>query len=225
MNNYGGNQEKGGYRIDEIFGEFFGAETVNGPDGSELFQEGLTKEEKERVLKIAVSKLETENRKETERIVIQPKMKKRRILMVALIAVLAFATTAFAAELFQWDTRISNHFGIGDKNRASLSGGGMNVGVSDENGGVTIKAVQTIGDGNNMYILFDVTAPEGEIIDPQSGFDMIYLRIGGTVDGPTGMGYSCDMIEDDNAEDNKATFLFSMDANKKINDKKNQYQV
>lgn len=220
MNNYDKNQGRGGYYIDEMFGENFEAEIMNGMDGSDPSGEGLSKEEKERILKMAANKLEAENKKRTDRIVIQPRMKKRRILTVALIAVLAFATTAFAAELFQWDTRISNYFGIGDKNSASLSGGGMNVGVSDENGGVIIKAVQTIGDGNNMYILFDVTVPEGEIIDPQSGFDMIRLRIGGRADGPTGMGYSCDMIEDDNAEDNKATFLLAMDANKKINHKK-----
>ena len=146
--------------------------------------------------------------------------KKKRILTIALIAVFAFATTAFAAEIFQWDVRISNYLGIEAHNSEALSGGGMNVDVSDENGGVTIKAVQTIGDGTNLYILFDVTAPEGQKIYPESGFDMIYLRVGDALDGPTGMGYSCNMIEDDSPDDNKATFLLAMDANKKINDKK-----
>ncbi len=110
--------------------------------------------------------------------------RRRRVLTAALIAVFAFATTAFAAEVFQWDVRISNYFGIGGHNSAELSGGGMDVGISAENGGVTIQAVQTIGDGNNMYILLDVTAPEGQTIHPNSSFDMIYLR----VDGVTSMG-------------------------------------
>jgi hypothetical protein len=97
----------------------------------------------------------------------------------------------------------------------------MNVGVSAENKGVTVNAVQTMGDGTNLYILFDMTAPEGITIYPDSSFDMIYLRVGEPgLDGPTGMGYGCTMLEDDNKEDNKATFLLSMEADKKINNKK-----
>ncbi|MEL7655514.1 MAG: hypothetical protein AAGU75_06365 [Bacillota bacterium] len=203
------NQKKGEYRIDELFSEIFESETMNINDGAELLQDELTKEEKDRILQMAIEKIGG------DRTVIRTRGKKRRILTVVLIAVFAFATTAFAAELFQWDTRISNYLGIGEQNSAELSGGGMNVGVSAENSGVTIEAVQTIGDATNMYSLLDVTAPEGEILDVNSSFDMIYLR----VDGVTSMGYSCEMIPDGNENDNKATFLFSMDANTKINNK------
>jgi len=212
-------QNKGEYRIDEMFSEIFETETMNMEDGSELLQEGLTEEEKARILVIALKKIDQSPIQiENERPYIptdRARGKKRRILIAALIAVFAFATTAFAAEIFQWDTRLSNHFGIEDQNSADLTRGGMNVGVSAENNGVTIEAVQTIGDGNNMYILLDVTAQEGKAIYPASGFDMIYLR----VDGATSMGYSCDMLDDDNENDNKATFLFAMEANKKINNK------
>jgi hypothetical protein len=74
-----------------------------------------------------------------------------------------------------------------------------------------------------LYILFDVTAPEGQTIRyPDASFEMIRLRIGelGGLDGPTGMGYGCTMLEDGNDKDNKATFLLSMEADKKINNKK-----
>jgi len=216
-----GMNQKGELRIDELFSEILEAETLNVQNGTELLQEGLSKEEKARILKIAAEKIAIEAQGEGgSRTFIAAGRKKKRILAIALIAVLAFATTAFAAEIFQWDVRISNYLGIEAQNSEALSGGGMNVDVRDENGGVAIKAVQTIGDGTNIYILFDVTAPEGQKIYPESGFDMIYLRVGNALDGPTGMGYNCNMIEDDNPDDNKATFLLAMDANKKINDKK-----
>ena len=44
---------------------------------------------------------------------------------------------------------------------------------------------------------------------------MIYLK----VDGATSLGYSCDILPDSSESDNKATLLFSMEANKNINNK------
>lgn len=214
MNNRNETNKKGVYLIDEMFCEIYETETMNLEDGSDLLQEHLTGDEKERILGIALRKMEG-GMKAPDRAAGRIRFAKKRVLLVSLIAVLAFATTAFAAEIFQWDARLSNYFGIDDHNQQDMSGSGMNVGVSAENGGVTIEAVQTIGDGNNMYILLDVTASAGQRIYPQSSFDMIYLR----VDGATSMGYSCDMLEDDDENDNKATFLFAMEANKKINDK------
>lgn len=215
------NQQKRGYRIDEIINEIHEAETMNLENGSELLSNELTEAEKARILSIALEKIgEKPVPADNERQRAVLGQRRRRILAAALVATFAFASTAFAAEVFQWDVRLSNYFGI-DKNSEELSGGGMNVGVSAENKGVTMKAVQTMGDGTNLYILFDVTAPKGVMIYPESGFDMIYLRVGEPgMDGPTGMGYGCTMLEDENEKDNKATFLLSMEADKKINSKK-----
>ncbi len=225
-----GSQIKGEYRIDEMVDQIYDEETMSMDDGSELLADGLTEEEKERILNLALRKIgKHPEQVENERTVfVQGRPDKaggrrRRILVAALVAVFAFATTAFAAEVFQWDVRISEFFGISDQDGGELTGGGMNVGVSTENKGVTVKAVQAIGDGTNLYILFDVTAPEGQVISyPDASFEMIRLRIGelGGLDGPTGMGYGCTMLEDDNDKDNKATFLLSMEADKKINNKK-----
>lgn len=229
----GTNQEKRGYKIDEIIGEIYEAETMNQEDGSDLLSCELAEEEKARILSIAMKKIEKssvsdENEELTygqemasgQRKQVGTRGRHRRILIAALVAVFAFASTAFAAEVFQWDVRLSNYFGM-DQNSADLSGGGMNVDVTAENKGVIVKAVQTIGDGTNLYILFDMTAPKGVTIYPESGFEMIYLRVGEPgLDGPTGMGYGCTMLEDDNNKDNKATFLLSMEADKKINNKK-----
>jgi hypothetical protein len=198
-------------------------------DGSELLSEELTEEEKTRILNLALNKIGSTDEAGTPTPAPARRRpeaftgRRRRILIAALVAVFAFASTAFAAEVFQWDVRISNFFGIEGRSGAVLTGGGMNVGVSAEDQGVTVEAVQVIGDGTNLYILFDVTAPEGEVLSyPESSFEMIRLRIGepGGLDGPTGMGYGCTMLEDDNDKDNKATFLLSAEADKKINNKK-----
>ncbi|SNS52791.1 protein of unknown function [Anaerovirgula multivorans] len=214
-NNNETNQKKGEYRIDKMFSEIFEMETMNILDGSDLLQDDLSKEEKERILKMTIGKIgvENEDKYTTSH---QPRGKKRKILTVALIAVFALVTTAFAAEIFQWDIRISNYFGIEEYNNADLSGGGMNVGISDENNGVTIEVVQTIGDANNLYILLDITAPEDKVIYSNIGFDAFYLQ----VEGATSHGYSFDMLDDDNENDNKATILVYMDADEKINNGK-----
>ncbi|MEW8986365.1 MAG: DUF4179 domain-containing protein [Bacillus sp. (in: firmicutes)] len=216
-NNNETNQKKGEYHIDKMFSEILETETMNILDGSDLLQDDLTKEEKERILKMAIGKIGVES-EDKNTISLQPRKKKRKILTVALIAIVAFVTTAFAAEIFQWDARISNYFGIEEYNSADLSGGGLNVGISAENNGVTIEAVQTIGDANNLYILLDITAPEDKVIYPNTGFDALYLQ----VEGATSLGYSFDMLDDDNENDNdnKATILVYMDANEKINNGK-----
>jgi hypothetical protein len=197
------------YRIDEMFSEILETETMNTEEDADLIRDKLSNDEKERIFGMVMEKMGG------ERIVMKTRGKRRWVLVAALVAVFAFATTAFAAEIFQWDTRISNYLGIGEQNKAELSASGMNIGVSSEKNGVRIDAVQSIGDGNNMYILLDVTAPEGTVIYPNSRFDGIYLM----VEGATGMGYGCDMLPDANENDNKATFMISMEANREISSK------
>lgn len=196
-------------RIEELFGRILETETINHESGAELLQDELSEDETERIMGFIMEKMGE------ERITMKTGEKKRRIMVIALIAVLAFATTAFAAELFQWDARISNYLGIQEKDKTELSESGMNVGVSAETNGVKIEAVQTIGDANNMYIVLDVTSPDGMVIHPDSRFSMVYLKI----DGATGMGYSCDMLPDENDKDNKATLMVSLEANRTINHK------
>ena len=214
-------------RIDEMLDGIYEAETLNKANGDELLFDELSEEEKGRILEMALYKMKSENIEtagetlsesdvQNGEMMTRRRGKKRRIVVTALVAVLAFATTAFAAEVFQWDARISNYLGIDEKNSAVLSESGMDVGISTEQSGVKVEAIQTLGDANNIYILFELTAPEGAVIHPASRFDMIYLK----VDGVTGMGYGCDMLPDESETDNKATMLLSMEANNDINDKK-----
>lgn len=241
MNRDGRIDHKGELRIDELLGDIYETETVNLSDGSELLQDRLTEEENGRIFAMIQEKMQAEVGTDSTLIKAAPftegdlgnaasertrpnarntgkKLRfgrGRKILIASLVALCAFASTAFAAEIFQWDSRISNYFGMSDQNQGYLNGAGMNVGVSAEDSGVTIEAVQTIGDASNMYILLNVTVPEGQILNSQTGFDMIFLK----VEGATGMGYSCDQLPDEDPNDNKGTLLFSMEANSQINDK------
>lgn len=199
-------------KIEEMLDGIHESETLNAADGSELLSNKLSEEEKGRILNMALNKMKDE--RDNPAIKIQ-RRKRRGIIIAALIAVFAFATTAFAAEVFDWDVRISNYLGINENNSAQLAESGMNIDVTTENKGIKIDAVQTLGDANNIYILFDVTAPEGTILSPEARFEMVYLK----VDGVTNMGYSCDFLPDESKNDNKGTMLLSMDANKSINDK------
>ncbi|MDF3001949.1 MAG: hypothetical protein K0Q48_2068 [Bacillota bacterium] len=217
MNNTRGMDKNRVIRIDELLEDIHETETTNLSDGSELLQDQLSESERERILSKIQAKMKDEavNDRPSNFEKVRFPGRRKRILLASLVALCVFASTAFAAEIFQWDSRISNYFGMSDKNQGDLSGAGMNVGVKDEQGGVAIEAVQTIGDASNMYILLDVTVPEGQILNPQTGFDMIFLK----VEGVTGMGYSCDLLPDDEPNDNKGTLLFSMEANSNINDK------
>jgi hypothetical protein len=192
-------------------------ETININDGTDLLNTELTEEERDRILDITLSKIKDEKNKDNGTIINKTRKsgKKRWALIAALAAVFVLATTAIAAEVFNWDHRIANYLGINNNNSSNLAESGMILDVSSEQNGVIIKAVQTLGDANNMYILLDLTTPEGTKINPGSRFDMIYLK----VDGSTGLGYSCDFLPDESENDNKATLLLSMNANNNINDK------
>lgn len=211
-------REDGRKRIDEILDSIYEVETRNVDDGSELLQEELSSGEKEKILNMALDRIKAENDEEYQTTATRKTKsgsKKRGILVAALAAVFVFTTTVLAAEIFEWDNRIASYLGINANNSSALAESGMNIDVSAEQNGVTIKAIQTLGDANNMYILFEVTSPEGTKIDPNSRFDMIYLR----VEGANSLGYGCEFLPDESENDNKATMLFSMDANNDINDK------
>jgi len=207
-------------QIHEMLDSIQERETMNLMDGSELLVGELTPEEKERILKLALSRIKKE-REEQNQLPLgikTGKNKRWKILAAAVAAVLVFASTAVAAEVFQWDHRISAYLEINQDNSALLEGSGMNPNVQIEQNGVTIKAIQTLGDANNIYVLFEVTVPEGITLGPNSRFDGLIVEFSGKEE-PTGMGYSCDFLDDGSDEDNKGTMLLSLHANKDINRK------
>jgi hypothetical protein len=181
-------------QIYEILDKIHEIETFNLQDGSELLPDQISEPEKERILHMAMMQINQdgeENKQLAAGLKHKRGNKKRKVLAAAVAAVFIFASTTVAAEVFHWDHRISGLLGINPENSAQLEGSGMNLDVGTEQNGVTIKAVQSLGDANNIYVLFEVTSPKGAALDTGSRFKMVYLRVGDITDGPTGMGYAC----------------------------------
>lgn len=88
--------------------------------------------------------------------------KKFPIVLVAVIAVLGVTTVA-AAYVIQWNDKVAERFGVNEQQQSQLAENGA-VAAADQSvtkNGVTITAIQTLGDKNGVYVLFDVKAPEG----------------------------------------------------------------
>lgn len=118
--------------------------------------------------------------RKTERVIM---IKKRLILTVAAILVLG-SVTAGAAYLFQWNDKLADRFGVNDTQQDKLAAEGTvaDVNQSVTNNGLTVKAVQTLGDKNGLYILLDVKAPEGSALSINNSFEGFKLTIDGTAD-------------------------------------------
>ena len=137
----------------KMLDKIYANETRNAADGSELLDNKLSEEEKGRILNMALYKMKSEKAGDSRSEICgaegtgtaKTTWKRRRILIAALAAVFAFATTAFAAEVFQWDVRISNYFGIDEKNSEELAKGAQTVGVSAEQNGMKIEAGPDFG--------------------------------------------------------------------------------
>lgn len=98
------------------------------------------------------------------------RLKKRRVLVFALAAVLliSFAVTAGAAVQNDWDVALMNFMGISDTDTVQLEGGEVKIGekavcsgldfsrnASGERKEMTVTAVSSVGDKNSAYIRID----------------------------------------------------------------------
>ncbi|MGE4485436.1 MAG: DUF4179 domain-containing protein, partial [Oscillospiraceae bacterium] len=89
-------------------------------------------------------------------------MKKRfPIVLAAVIA--ALGITAAAAYVIQWNSKVAERFEADEQQQSELASAGAvdPVDQSVTENGLTVTALQTLGDKNGVYLLFDVKAPEG----------------------------------------------------------------
>jgi hypothetical protein len=96
------------------------------------------------------------------------------IVLAAVITVLG-VTTAAAAYILQWNGKLAEQFGVNEQQQSKLVENGA-LAFADQTvteNGVTITAIQTLGDKNGVYVLFDVKAPEGiELTKDGSGISV-----------------------------------------------------
>ncbi|NLM83390.1 MAG: DUF4179 domain-containing protein [Clostridiales bacterium] len=88
-------------------------------------------------------------------------VKKRALALVAAAAILGIS--AAAAYFGGWHEKVAQLFDASPAQQEQLSqeGAANYVGQSATSGGVTITALQTLGDKNGLYVLFHIKAPEG----------------------------------------------------------------
>jgi len=87
-----------------------------------------------------------------------------RMAVAAAVAVCLLGTTAFAAKVTGLDRRLLELLGAGEQTEALMAGAQV-VDKSVKNEGSTLTVREVLGDGNNMYILLNLTAPEGTVLD------------------------------------------------------------
>jgi len=108
-------------------------------------------------------------------------MKKRfPIVLAAVIAALG-VTAAAAAYIIQWNDKLAERFGVNEQQQNQLAENGAVADVNQtvtENG-VTISAVQTLGDKQGVYVLFDVKAPDGVVLPKDDSGISIDVQIEG----------------------------------------------
>lgn len=110
-------------------------------------------------------------------------MKKRfPIMLAAMIAILG--VTAAAAYVIQWNGKLAERFGADEQQQSQLASAGA-VGAVDQTvteSGLTVTALQTLGDKNGVYLLLDVKAPEGIPLSDSSMFEGMSVDIEGVGD-------------------------------------------
>lgn len=97
-------------------------------------------------------------------------MKKRFPIALAAVITALGVTTATATYVIQWNSKIAERFGADEQKQSELVSAGALAPVDQTVtiNGLTVTALQTLGDKNGIYMLFDVKAPEGILLDEKT---------------------------------------------------------
>ena len=107
-------------------------------------------------------------------------MKKRFPIMLAAVIVL-LGVTAAATYVIHWNGKLAEIFGASEQQQSQLASAGA-LGSADQTmteNGLTVTALQTLGDKNGVYLLLDVKAPEGIPLSDSSMFERMSVDIEG----------------------------------------------
>lgn len=117
----------------------------------------------------------------------RPMVKKKfLVLLAAVIAAVGITVTA-AAYVLQWNSKVAERFGANEQQQSALVSAGAIAPVDQTvtTNGLTVTALQTLGDKNGIYLLFDVKAPDGIALSDDKGF---FPRV--TIEGVSHVSYS-----------------------------------
>lgn len=106
---------------------------------------------------------------------------KRRFPIVLAAVVAALCVTAAAAYVLQWNGALARRFEASPAQQERLASAGAvgSVEQSVTDNGITLAAIQTLGDKNGVYLLLSVHAPEGMELTDENSFDKLRVEIQG----------------------------------------------
>ncbi len=133
---------------------------------------------------------------------------KKTILSLGLAAVLFLALGSLAVAEFALDTDVLGFFAPENERQASyLQQAGAEISAEAEDNGTQIKVTQMVGDKHNIYVFFDVIAPEGTVLS-----DDFYAFASARAIFDASGGYSIEVLNDDDKTDNKIRMALELDA-------------
>ncbi len=164
----------------------------------------LNKDEKQRILKMALDKIPVHKSK---------KLSKKKLIVGILVATMMIGTVAMANEYFELKNNgLSNYLGI-DKNNQQLNGAGVEVDKSVVNNDLKLTVKQTLGDKHSLYILVDIEISKDIRMVENAGFEEMHTR----VENNASAGWSVSDLKDENPNDNKQSFIISYSTEGKLN--------
>lgn len=176
-------------------------------------QESLSSDEKQRILQKTIAKAEI--------VKIPTKLHRKRmtILVAACITVLALGAVSFAATTLSGN--LLNFFHPRTQDEMNLLNSlGTVIDKQVSNNGLIIDVKEALGDSNAVYVMFDIIAPEGTILDKEQYTfvsQMIDLEKDFSIFGATsGMGYSFESMEDVNPNDNIKPMMLCLSSSENL---------
>ena len=160
--------------------------------------EPLSEERTEALLARTLMKLQKERKKQ-----MNIRKKVSLLLLAGIIAI--GAVSAGAGAYLRMDGRLIDFLKpASDAQLEQLQPAGTAIGRQVTVNDYTVDVKESIGDNYQIYVLFDVIAPEGTTLDhEQYRFDAVRLWS----EKNKSMGYSVDMLQDDQPADNKVSMV------------------
>lgn len=184
------------------------------------FGEPLEGAEAEKLLAMTMDKINQEQKGAVTEVPLTAKTKKEKkkyFTGLVACAALFLALTVSAVAYFQLDEGFRNFLKIDKDQNALVEKAGTAINVEAENQGYRLIARESLGDRNKVYILLDLIAPEGTVLDAKDyafrnyHFDM-------TNKNNLFAGYTVNQLPDEDPTDNKVSFVFEVDASEKMID-------
>lgn len=135
-------------------------------------------------------------------------MKKTAVVLAAAALLLLACAFTVAVGL---DGRFLAYFGAGEEDAPLVSGGVAEVDHSFRYGdGWTVTVEQVLADRYSLAVLTEVTAPEGTALDGEAYYFELGMELppaAQTQPAASGWGYGPVILEDEDPQDNRLTFL------------------